>query len=178
MPDHEIVACFAACLGGGYNTVLQGGGDEPLYLPARGGGPATIIYRHDYAASALHEVAHWCIAGPHRRTLKDFGYAYIAPPRGAAAQARFCALETKTQALEAIFAAAAGVEFTVSTDDLDADPAEAEFQRGEFMRDVMQIIPRTQMWVDTSHDGRARAFVEALRCHARQRAHRCNIEPQ
>lgn len=177
MPDHEIVACFAACFGLTCNTVLQGGGDEPVYLPPHAGRSATIIYRLDYSASALHEVAHWSIAGPRRRAQKDFGYPYLAPPRDAVQQALFCALETKTQALEAIFAAAAGVEFTVSTDDLDAHQATAEEQRAAFVRKIGQVIPEMQVWVDTSRDARARVFIDALRRRALKRERRGLTEP-
>jgi len=64
-----------------YGTRLVGGADEPLYLPAKHGKPHTIYYRDDYTSSALHECAHWCIAGPERRQLEDYGYWYAPDGR-------------------------------------------------------------------------------------------------
>lgn len=106
-----------------WNTVMSGGGDEPLYLPAIDGGPARIVFTRDYASSALHEAAHWCIAGSARRERVDYGYEYQAPPRSSAQARRFFRLETRCQALELLFSRAADQAFTVSVDDLDASPA-------------------------------------------------------
>ena len=50
--------------------------------------------------SALHEVAHWCIASAGRRRCRDYGYWYIPPPRDATAQTEFFAVEARVQALE------------------------------------------------------------------------------
>ncbi len=48
-----------------YRTRLCGGAEEPLYRPAGAeGGHHSIIFTRDYLSSALHEIAHWCIAGP------------------------------------------------------------------------------------------------------------------
>ena len=58
----RIEEVFADCFYEDYGTRLQGGASEPLYRPSSGG-DAVIFYREDFAASALHEVAHWCIAG-------------------------------------------------------------------------------------------------------------------
>ena len=64
------------------NTRLEGGGEEPVYLPADARcANHRIVFRHDYAASALHEVAHWCIAGSARRKLHDYGYWYAPDGR-------------------------------------------------------------------------------------------------
>jgi elongation factor P hydroxylase len=106
-------------------TVLVGGGEEPLYLPATylpatslPATPSQIIFRADYAASALHEVAHWCLAGARRRLLPDYGYWYEAE-RDAQQQARFEQVEGRPQALEWIFSEAAGMPFKVSCDNFD-----------------------------------------------------------
>jgi hypothetical protein len=102
-----------------YNTCLLGGGDEPVYLPADQQHPChRLVYRHDYFASALHEIAHWCIAGPRRRLQVDYGYWYLADGRDNAQQARFEAVEAEPQALEWIFAAACDFPFRVSDDNL------------------------------------------------------------
>ena len=44
-------------------TILCGGASEPYYEP---GAPSVIYFREDFDRSALHEVAHWCVAGPLR----------------------------------------------------------------------------------------------------------------
>lgn len=101
-------------------TVMVGGGAEPLFLPASCDRPARLVFTRDYVSSALHEAAHWCIAGAARRRLIDYGYHYYAPPRTAAQRQRFFTLERCCQALELLFATAAGQTFQVSIDDLDA----------------------------------------------------------
>ena len=56
------------------NTILVKGDDEPIYLPADANSPHhRIIFSHGFFQSALHEIAHWCIAGRERRQLVDFG---------------------------------------------------------------------------------------------------------
>lgn len=122
----EIVALFDQLFRDSQATVLRGGADEPLYQPAlpcrtrSDGEPEAIIYfRDDYAASALHEVAHWCIAGPERRQRVDYGYWYAPDGRDAAQQEAFLGVEAKPQALEWTFACAAGLPFHLSMDNLD-----------------------------------------------------------
>ncbi len=101
------------------NTVLIAGGDEPLYLPQDEIHSANqIIFTHDYYSSALHEIAHWCIAGQQRRQLRDYGYWYN-PNRGSIDdQQLFEQSEAKPQALEWIFSVAAGIRFNISADNL------------------------------------------------------------
>lgn len=110
-----IVEVFASTFD---DVRLEGGHDEPFYAPADGGTPAVIRFKEDFAASALHEVAHWCIAGWRRRQLPDFGYWY-EPVRDAGTQSRFEAAEAGPQALEWIFSVAAGRTFRVSFDNFD-----------------------------------------------------------
>ena len=114
----QIAGCFNRGLGRRYQARLIGGSDEPLYLPGSADRPAAIYYTRDYAASALHELAHWCIAGAARRIRPDYGYWYRPPPRSLVEQAAFCVVEVPVQALEARFAAACGLPFRVSVDDL------------------------------------------------------------
>lgn len=116
MRHDEIARRFNAALARSSRTVLIGGGAEPLYLPATTGRPALIRYTRDYAQSALHELAHWCFAGPERRRLADYGYWYDPPPRSAGQQARFEAAEVPIQGLEFLLALVAGVRFHVSAD--------------------------------------------------------------
>ncbi len=102
-----------------YRTLLSGGGAEPLYRPAASPeGFHRIIFTRDYLSSALHEVAHWCLAGPQRREQEDYGYWYAPDGRDAVQQQRFEAVEVKPQALERIFAAACRQPFRVSADNL------------------------------------------------------------
>jgi elongation factor P hydroxylase len=116
--DHRALAGrFNARLGRPMATRLVGGAEEPLYLPAHGRRPAIIRYTRDHAQSVLHELAHWCLAGPGRRRLPDYGCWYEPPPRSAAQQARFLRAEVPVQALEMLFARACGLNFHFSTDD-------------------------------------------------------------
>lgn len=107
-----------------WNTLLLGGFSEPLYLPSSGTAPAEIRFTRGYARSALHELAHWCIAGEERRKQVDYGYWYCPDGRGPAEQAEFYRVEVKPQALEMAFSRACGVAFEVSCDNLSGEPGD------------------------------------------------------
>jgi len=111
---------FARCLGERWRTRLEGGGAEPLYIasPDPAQHPHRIVYREDYFSSALHEVAHWCLAGAERRRLDDYGYWYQPDGRSPEEQRAFEAVEARPQALEWIFADACRAEFHLSADNL------------------------------------------------------------
>lgn len=110
---------FDDCFSDRCNTRLVGGADEPFYQPATTPGEShTLHYRQDYFASALHETAHWCIAGEERRLLFDFGYWYAPEGRSVEEQQAFEAVESKPQALEWHFSRACGYRFQVSVDNL------------------------------------------------------------
>ncbi len=101
------------------NTILIAGGEEPLYLPQDESHPQNrIIFTHDYYSSALHEIAHWCIASKERRKLRDYGYWYNPHRESDHDQQLFEQAESKPQALEWIFSVAAGIRFNVSADNL------------------------------------------------------------
>ena len=121
----DLERIFSACFELDYRTVLVGGGDEPMYLPAPPtSGPSArhrIVYREDYFASALHEVAHWCLAGRERRLQEDYGYWYEPDGRSPLQQAEFERVEARPQALEWIFSDACGFDFHLSADNLDGD---------------------------------------------------------
>ena len=103
-----------------FNTELIGGADEPIYRPADSQiGRNRLFYRQDYLSSALHEIAHWCIAGPERLKWEDFGYWYHPDGRSPAQQHIFEAAEVKPQALEWIFSMACGHPFGISVDNLE-----------------------------------------------------------
>ena len=104
-----ISAIFADEFEAKYSTILVGGGSEPLYLPKTSDNlPAKIIYRADYLSSALHEIAHWCIAGKKRLNMQDYGYWYAPDGRSAEQQELFEQSEVKPQALEWMFSVACG----------------------------------------------------------------------
>ena len=124
----QMIHCFNKSIGVREGTVLKGGASEPYYKP---GSPDTIYFREDFIRSALHEVAHWCVAGSARRTLPDYGYWYAPDGRDDSQQTAFYAVEVKPQALEKAFCQAVGIEFNVSVDNLSvslSDPAIALFE--------------------------------------------------
>ncbi|MFZ2207591.1 MAG: elongation factor P hydroxylase [Porticoccaceae bacterium] len=114
----DLEVLFGQCFGARWHTRLDGGGSEPQYLPGADAGPHRLIYRENFFASALHETAHWCIAGARRRRQVDFGYWYLPDGRDAAAQQAFEAVEARPQALEWVFSVAAGHPFRPSADNL------------------------------------------------------------
>jgi elongation factor P hydroxylase len=138
----ELAGVFNRLFQAGYRTQMRGGADEPLYLPATATAPALVIYTRDYAASALHEAAHWCIAGPRRRQLVDYGYAYVPPPRSPAQQQRFFHHELRVQALERIFAEAANLQFRVSLDDPHTNTVAAEEFAGAVAAEAARLQAR------------------------------------
>lgn len=121
-----LCALFDALFLATENTRLVAGGEEPIYLPAGPEHPESrLVFRHDYVSSALHEIAHWCIAGAARRRLVDYGYWYRPDGRDAACQREFERLEARPQALEWIFHEACGLRFRPSVDNLDGAPGDA-----------------------------------------------------
>ena len=114
-----------------YNTRILGGFAEPFYRAAVGNAPAEIRFTRDYERSALHELAHWCVAGHARRLQDDYGYWYVPDGRDAAQQQRFFQVEIKPQAIEKHFCQALELPFEVSADNLDhADISDlSEFRR-------------------------------------------------
>jgi len=139
------------------NTRLVLGGDEPVYLPADGDcDHHRIIFAHGYYASALHEIAHWCVAGPERRKQVDFGYWYAPDGRSREQQKQFEQLEIKPQALEWIFNVAAGHKFRVSTDNLSGEGA---YDADSFKRNVHREVLRR---LREGLPERTRQFTQAL----------------
>jgi hypothetical protein len=102
-----------------YNTRILGGFAEPFYRAAVGNAPAEIRFTRDYQRSALHELAHWCVAGHARRRQDDYGYWYVPDGRDAAQQQRFFQVEIRPQAIEKHFCQALKLPFEVSADNLD-----------------------------------------------------------
>jgi len=150
---------FERCFLREYSTRLRGGAEEPVYLPARREGQENrLCYRADYFASALHETAHWCIAGRARRLQEDFGYWYTGEDRGTHGQRAFETLDDKPQALAWFFSLACGWQFRVSVDNLDPVsgvlPDTTSFRR--------RILSRALHWQRTGLPPRADVFYRAL----------------
>ncbi len=116
----ELTQLFNQCFQQSERTLLKGGAEEPLYQPANSRHAYhQVIFRNNYSASALHEIAHWCIAGPKRRLMLDYGYWYAPDGRSEQLQKNFESVEIKPQALEWIFASATkGCRFNISIDNL------------------------------------------------------------
>ena len=158
----RIVTVFDGCFSdpSGLNTRLVGDNPEPYYRPAESDGDwHQVEFTHDYAASALHEAAHWCVAGAERRLQPDYGYWYAPDGRSAEQQAEFERVEVKPQALEWIFSVACGMKFRVSADNLDAGLGPSD----QFKRDIWQQV---QLYcgngTNTDMNARARQFARAL----------------
>ena len=150
-----IERVFRDCFAERCRTRVVGGADEPVYQPCDDTqGEHLIYYRSDYASSALHEIAHWCIAGSARRALTDYGYWY-EPDRDRESQASFEAMEARPQGLEWIMSEAAGVTFRVSVDNFVLTEAD----RHQFRRAVKQATTR---WLRNGLPPRAMVFVQAL----------------
>ncbi len=132
--DQEIARTFNRLFAESHNTVIKGGALEPLYKPPKDNDRGVIRYTHNYTASALHEIAHWCIAGRRRRRLLDYGYWYTPPPRSLLDQRSFFSVESRVQALEWLFADAVGVSFHLSTDDVRSHHAESSDDDGNIAR--------------------------------------------
>jgi elongation factor P hydroxylase len=115
----DLIHVFDTTFFSRYNTRLVKGNDEPIYIPANEVCEFNqIVFAHGYYASALHEISHWCLAGPARRLLEDFGYWYVPDGRDQLQQAAFEKVEIKPQAIEWALCVATGKDFDVSTDNL------------------------------------------------------------
>lgn len=155
----RIIEVFNSCFRTAEQTWLIGGANEPWYERAKGDNEARLYCRADYAASALHEVAHWCLATQEQRMRDDFGFTYLAPPRTLAAQRAFFQLELPVQSLESLFADAAGIEFKVSADSFD--PSHAKLI-SEFAGAVACYRTTTEKWLESEAGSRAKLFADAL----------------
>lgn len=125
-----------------YNTKLVRGDDEPIYLPATDSVPYhQIVFAHGFYASAMHEIAHWCVAGPERRLREDFGYWYEPDGRTERVQAEFEKVEIRPQSYEWILSVSAGLPFSVSCDNLNGDFEPDRFAfMGKVHQEVMLIL--------------------------------------
>lgn len=115
----DLIRIFNQTFEQDYRTRLVLGEHEPLYVPATGADDYhQIIFAHGFFSSALHEIAHWLIAGEQRRQLLDYGYWYEPDGRNEQQQALFEKAEVKPQAMEWILSNACDYRFQLSVDNL------------------------------------------------------------
>jgi elongation factor P hydroxylase len=159
--SHLLEGVFAQCFVDEYKSQLVGGASEPLYQPALNNqGIHTLYYRDDFFASALHEVAHWCLTGAQRRSKKDYGYWYSPDGRDGLAQQEFESVEYKPQALEWVFSKACGYPFRVSADNLDAAVTIPDNDNdNEFS---LRVLRQAQHWCVSDMPRRGLTFYRAL----------------
>lgn len=150
-----LITLFNTTFKESHKTLLVCCEKEPIYRPADTTHPYhRIIFAHGFFASALHEIAHWCVAGKERRLLEDFGYWYEPDGRSRERQAEFEKVEVKPQALEWIFSQSANTPFHFSADNLsNGCQASDEFQQAVFTQVQHYLnhgLPkRAQQWSDT-----------------------------
>lgn len=135
MPDHsynDLITLFEACFNDKFNTRLVKGNDEPIYIPrdalVEGYGVESyhqVIFAHGFFRSALHEAAHWLVAGDMRRQQVDYGYWYAPDGRNADQQSEFESVEVKPQAIEWILTKACNHSFGVSVDNLNGEATDS-----------------------------------------------------
>lgn len=157
-PD-DLIRLFNHCFQDTHHTQLAYGQDEPIYLPAESDQIYhTIYFAHGFFSSALHECAHWLVAGKARRALVDYGYWYVPDGRNAQEQALFQQVEVKPQALEWVLSKACHYPFRLSFDNLNGSSTEYE----QFATAVQRQV------VDFEQNGlppRAARFQQALSMH-------------
>ncbi len=157
----DLIGIFDTLFANRFNTVLVRGDDEPVYLPADDEHPHhRIIFAHGFFSSALHEIAHWCVAGVERRALVDFGYWYKPDGRSREEQATFESVEVKPQALEWMFSAACGHRFHFSADNLSAQLGASQDFEARVQRQVRHYL-------DAGLPPRAGMLIEQLRAFYR-----------
>lgn len=148
----DLIKIFNGCFESSHNTQLVRGEEEPIYLPADENTPYnSIVFAHGYFSSALHECAHWLIAGEERRKQIDYGYWYVPDGRSAEQQMEFQLVEVKPQALEWILSKAAKFPFQFSIDNLNGEETETESFKLAVREQVSRyenegLSPRTELF--------------------------------
>jgi len=133
----DLIKIFDSCFFEKYNTRLVKGLDEPVYYPQDENRPHNELYfAHGFFSSALHESAHWLIAGEKRRKLIDFGYWYAPDGRTDEQQKLFQSVEVKPQAMEWILSVAARYRFRISLDNLNGSISDTD----DFKKAVCQQV--------------------------------------
>lgn len=155
---NDLIYIFNSSFLKEYNTCLVRGGEEPIYLPkGEERQHCELHFAHGFFASALHESAHWLIAGAKRRELVDFGYWYAPDGRNQEQQKLFQEVEVKPQALEWVLSRGAGFRFQLSIDNLNGPESDIEV----FKRAVQAQV---KIYCEKGLPLRADKFYRAL-CH-------------
>jgi hypothetical protein len=153
---NDLVKLFHYCFAHTQNTILVGDAEEPIYKPSNDDCQYNqVIFTRDYFSSALHEIAHWCLAGTQRRNQIDYGYWYLPDGRNPHQQGQFEAVEVKPQAVEYAFSLASNTIFRVSIDNLQGGQTSSE----KFERAVIQQLV---MFVQSGFNARTQRFLDAL----------------
>ena len=163
----DLIHLFNRCYAKTYRTSLVGGADEPLYMPGNESREAKIYFRENFFSSALHEIAHWCIAGEQRLSLVDYGYWYIADGREQNQQAAFFDAEVKPQALEWVFSELCQYQFSVSVDNTNYENEQMDWSYWEQLETdkkhfKQRCFSQIEQWMSGSFPSRAIVFMEVL----------------
>ncbi|MEL0633258.1 elongation factor P hydroxylase [Pseudoalteromonas carrageenovora] len=152
----DLISIFDTAFYHSHNTRLVKGDDEPIYLPVNNSTAFNqIVFAHGFYASALHEIAHWLIAGAERRKREDYGYWYCPDGRDKQKQAEFENVEVKPQAIEWLLSNAAGFEFNVSVDNLNGE----QTCRFDFQARVHQQV---LIFIEQGVNARTHTLLKAL----------------
>ncbi len=139
-----------------YNITLEFGADEPFYYAAKNKSERNILYcREDFFASALHEIAHWSLAGVERRKKDDYGFWYSPDGRDIEKQREFERVEIKPQAIEKAFSEACNYPFKASVDNLSLE----NYDPSSF---ISNINKQFNLYKETRFPLRAQRFINAL----------------
>lgn len=137
----QLIQIFSDCFEEQYQTRLVKGEGDPVYLPRSADRPLhEIRFAHGFFSSALHECAHWLIAGHARRQREDFGYWYEPDGRSVEQQRQFEQVEIKPQAIEWILSNAAGYRFRVSVDNLSGTVTDSNPFKTAVHQQVMHYV--------------------------------------
>ena len=169
-----LIALFNDCFKTSHQTLLIAGKGEPIYMPTnQQQAYHHIEFSYGYFSSALHEMAHWCIAGTERRLKTDYGYWYFPDGRNAEQQKAFEKVEIKPQALEWALSLACNFNFTNSSDNLSSVPDNADWaywtnlqqQQAQF---IINIKHQLLVWINSVFPQRAKILIDCLCDHYRQ----------
>lgn len=155
----DLICLFDGLFAERLNTRLIAGDGEPVYLPAdHQCDYHRVVFAHGYFASVMHEVAHWCVAGPERRLLEDFGYWYRPDGRTSEQQAEFEQVEVKPQAMEWHFSQASRRQFHASADNLSGEARDDRAFRHA-------VSKQARAYYKHGLPARAQAWTDALQGH-------------
>ncbi|PCI72741.1 MAG: diaminobutyrate-2-oxoglutarate aminotransferase [Gammaproteobacteria bacterium] len=135
-----VIQIFNQLFAESENTLLVSGAKEPFYKASTKDSKAKIHSREDYLSSALHEMAHWTIAGEKRRQIDDFGYWYEEEGRTLEQQLQFEQVEIKPQAIEWLLSLACNQPFYFSADNLSQETEASEYFKQAVYRQAVDFL--------------------------------------